>query len=196
MNLKTYLLISILFIQNCFWVNLENDSKIIEKKSIRRSLSLSIDFDYKNDEAINLDYQHYALSSLYIRAFRELNIFNQVSYDNPKSDYGIHIKTSLRSNSSRTFFFLLSALTLGVVPLYYTESMGLDVKITNQKTKREVYFTIPLDIHFISYIYATGHYRTFDRMGIASEVAKKVLYEGEKNQIMNFDDTNIKPIEN
>ncbi|EMN72852.1 hypothetical protein LEP1GSC100_0472 [Leptospira interrogans serovar Bataviae str. UI 08561] len=25
-------MISILFIQNCFWVNLENDSKIIEKK--------------------------------------------------------------------------------------------------------------------------------------------------------------------
>ncbi|WP_078131485.1 hypothetical protein [Leptospira kirschneri] len=186
MKVILYLLLPMFLFQNCFWTNLSSELIISPKEKKRQSVSVSIEFDYSNQESINIDLEHYNLSSMYIQSIRELNLFDRVSYADPKAEYFINIRTTLRSNPTDMLFYVLSAITLGIIPLYYNESMDLEVELINSITKNKSNIRIPLKINFISYIYATNHYHTISRKEIASDVVRRIISEGLQSKVFDF----------
>ncbi|EMO90845.1 hypothetical protein [Leptospira noguchii] len=181
-----YILLSLLVFQNCVWTNLNTERINLSEMNTNKAVSIKIDFDYNNRYSINLDYEHHKLSSMYIQSIRDLKIFDRVTYSDVKADYIINIKTTSILNSTGMLFYFLSAISLGIIPLYHNESMELNVELINSRTKNKSNINFPLDIKFISNIYATSHYRSFDLEEVSKAVVKKIIFEGIQSKVIDI----------
>ncbi|WP_032808682.1 MULTISPECIES: hypothetical protein [unclassified Leptospira] len=178
--MKCYNLIIILILANCHWYQIDPIASV-GKESFNlknKKLRIDIELDFNKPHSINLNIEHYKFISMFVSSFRRLNLFNDVGYLIKDSDDQINIKVSPYRVPSSTLSLILSSITLGIIPIYYTHYFILDVEIINFKNNKRITFLLPIQKKAVGYILYRKSYYDFARADFVDETVRQIAYKG------------------
>ncbi|EMO21476.1 hypothetical protein LEP1GSC168_4129 [Leptospira santarosai str. HAI134] len=72
----------------------------------------------------------------------------------------------------------LSALTLSVLPLYYTHNFIFEVEIENRINSKKVTFEIPVTMKIVSNVYYRSSYTNFLKDEFIEAITKEIMLKG------------------
>ncbi|EKR27722.1 hypothetical protein [Leptospira interrogans] len=185
--MKCNYLIIILILANCHWHQIEpiafGEKKPFDFKNKRLGVDIELDFD--KPHSINLNIEHYKFISMFVPSFRKMNIFNEVGYLEGNSDIQINIKISPQRVTSSMFSLMLSSITLGIIPVYYTHSFVLDVKMINFKKDKKITFLLPIQQVAIGSILYKKSYYDLSNTDFVDKVVLQIAYKGIESGVFN-----------
>ncbi|EMJ95336.1 hypothetical protein LEP1GSC194_3589 [Leptospira alstonii serovar Sichuan str. 79601] len=83
------------------------------------------------------------------------------------------------------FSLMLSSITLGIIPVYYTHSFVLDVEMINFKKDKKITFLLPIQQAAIGNILYKKSYHDLSRTDFVDEVILQIAYKGIDSGIFN-----------
>ncbi|WP_032919191.1 hypothetical protein [Leptospira santarosai] len=177
---KVALIFVVIVFQSCYWYQIGN--KQVDTKSIIKNLygnaEFSISFDYNKSSVINIDERHYKFISSFQHSFQKIGHFHQIGdrIENPK--YDINIQVTVLYNIGNILRVSLSALTLSVLPLYYTHNFIFEVEIENRINSKKVTFEIPVTMKIVSNVYYRSSYTNFLKDEFIEAITKEIMLKG------------------